>query len=144
MGPLPRLAKQVSRPPVDDIPAVVEVMTHHFRHGEDQRLLPDQRDVDNREVHLQRRVPVQLVDHDVFAYVPLALDDQPHRILPVGLVADVAYLAQPAVLDARGDPLRDSILDNPIGDLVDDDTNPAASHLLGVQFRPNHQRAAAL
>ena len=52
---------------------------------------------------LQRRELVELVEHDVRVGVALQLDDDPHRLLQIALVADVGDALDAVFVDQLGD-----------------------------------------
>ncbi len=141
--PLPRLAQQVPRSTRDHLAPVEEVLLHHLLHRKRLRLLPHEGNIYNGIIALQRRMTIQLVDHDRLGDVPLALHHQTNRVLPVRFVADVADLVQPPVLDATRHPLRNRVLQNPERNLIHHDPKPASTHLFRVQLRPHHQRPSA-
>ena len=100
----PPLAQLVLRAPHDHVALVVDVVLDDRQQAERARHAVDQRDHVHAERRLQRRVLVELVEHDLRDRVALQLDDEPDARL-VGLVAQVGDLLEPAVLDLLGDLL---------------------------------------
>ncbi len=117
--PLPGLGQQELRAAADDRHPVPEELLEHLLERQHPRLAVDQRQEDDRERVLQRRELVELVEHDVRIGVALQLDDQPHRLLQVALVAHAGDARDPALVDQRGDPLLDAVAGLLVGDLVD-------------------------
>jgi elongation factor P--beta-lysine ligase len=59
------------------------------------RLAVDQRQEDDRKRILQRRVLVELVEHHLGIGVAFDVDDQPHRLLQIALVANARDALDP-------------------------------------------------
>ena len=93
-------------------------LLQHLLERQHARLAVDQRQQDDRERVLQRRELVELVEHDVRVGVLLQVDDDPHRLFEIALVADAG--------DAR-----DAAFVDDVGDLLDD---PVARLLVGISL----------
>ncbi len=68
---------------------VVEVHLEQLAESERLRTAADQGDVVDREVLLERREPVELLEHRIGAEAGLDADHQPQPVLAVGEVGDV-------------------------------------------------------
>ena len=84
-------AQLVLRAANDDLALVIDVVPEHLAQRQRARDVVDQRDHVHAERRLQRRVLVELVEHDLRDRVALELDHDPHAAT-VGLVAQVADL----------------------------------------------------
>ena len=81
-----------------DLALVVDVVAEHLAQRQRARHVVDQRDHVDAERRLQRRVLVELVEHDLRDRVALELDHDPHAAA-VGLVAQVGDLGDLLLLD---------------------------------------------
>ena len=93
--------QQELRAAADDRHAVPQELLQHLLERQRPRLAVDQREQDDRERVLQRRELVELVEHDVRVGVPLQVDDDPHRLLQIALVADAGDALDLAFVDQR-------------------------------------------
>ena len=90
--------------PGDDLLLVEDVVADHLAQVERARHAVRERDHVDAERLLQRRVLVELVEHDLRDRVALQLDHEPHAGA-VGLVAQVADLGDLLVVHELGDLL---------------------------------------
>ena len=130
----------------DHLALVVDVVADHRQQAERARHAVDERDHVHAEGGLQRRVLVEVVEHDLRDRVALELDDQPDAGL-VGLVAQVGDLLDPAVLHHLGDLLDQAravvapvALGHLVGHLGDDDRLLALAQRLDVRARRGRPR----
>ena len=107
------------------------------------RLAVDQRQEDDRKRVLQRRELVELVEHDLGIGVALQLEDQPHRLLQVALVAHRRNALDPVFVHQRRDPLFHAVARLLVRNLVDDDPVPSFAAFFDVRPGPQRDRAAA-
>ena len=96
------------------------------------RLAVDQGQEDDREGVLQPRELVELVEHDFRVGVALQLQDQPHGLLQIALVADGGDAGDPPFVDQRGDPLFDAVAGLLVGNFVDHDAIAVLAVLFDV------------
>jgi hypothetical protein len=109
-----------------------------------QRLGPAAADREHvgREARLGRRVPPQLVEHDLGSGVALQIDDDPDA-LAVRFVANVGDALDPLVLGGFGDLLDQAVLADLVGDGGEDDRAAVAAALLQLVAGAHQDRAAA-
>jgi hypothetical protein len=137
VGPLLGLAEQVGRAPADHLVAVVDVEPDELPEPQRPRLAVHQRDVDDAEGLLQRGVLVELVLDDRRVGALLELDDDPRAGVPPRLVADIADVLEPLVLDRVDDLLDQRVLHEAVGDAVDDELLAPVLEFLGVHLAPD-------
>ena len=95
-----------------------------------------------REARLRRRVPPQLVEHDVGRRIALQVDDDPHAFA-VQFVADVGDAFDPLVLGGFGDLLDEAVLADLVRDFGEHDRAAIAAAFLDVVARAQDDRSAA-
>ena len=137
----PGLLEEVLCPAAEHRRAVPQKLLEHVAEGEDPRLAVDERQKNQRERGLERRVLVELVEHDVGVGVAFELEDEPHRLLQVALVADRGDALDTVIIDEVGDLLLDRVAGLLIGNLGDDDAVAVLAELLDVGPRPQRDRA---
>ena len=133
------LAQLVLRAPDDDLALVPDVRVDDPGQRQRARDAVDERDGVHAERRLQRRVLVELVQHDLGDHVALELDHEADA-RAVGLVAQVGDLADLPVLDDLGDLLDQTAavaapvtLRDLVGHLGDDDRLLALAQRLDVR-----------
>ena len=141
--PPPRAGQQELRPPADHRHAVPHELLQHLLERERPRLAVHQRQQDDRERILQRRELVELIQHDVRIGVLLEIDDDPHRLFEVALVAHAGDARDAAFVGDVGDLLDDRVARLLIRNVVDDDAVAVALALLDRRLRADDDRAAA-
>ena len=98
---------------------------------------------DDAEARLQRRVLVEVVEHDLRHFAALQLDDDPHAVA-VGLVAQIGDAFDGLLAHQIGDALDQLRLVDLIRNLGDDDRLPIALLVrLDRRSRAHQDRAAA-
>ena len=141
MRPVARLAQQELRAPRDDVLAEHDEGAQHVRQRHLLRLAAVQRHHVGSERGLQRREPVELVQHHVGHGVALQLDH--HAVaLAVALVADVGDALDPLVADELGHLLDHRGLVDLIRDLGDHQRLAVAADRLRRHPAAHHDRAA--
>ena len=129
----------------DDLALMADVVADDLLEREEPRHVLDQRDHVHAERRLQRRVLVELVEHDLRVRVALELDHQPHAVA-VRVVLDVGDLGQLLLVDEIDDLADDAavaaLLDHE-RQLGDDDRLAIAADLLDVGGRLHAHAAAA-
>ena len=130
------------RAPAQHRGAVAQKLLQEILEGEHPRLAVHQRQEDQRKRRLQRGELIELVEDNLGIGIPLQLEDQPHRLLQIALVAD-----RRNALDAiLGDQLRNLLLDGIprllVGDLGNDDPVSVFAELLHQSPGPQRDRAA--
>src|SRR5581483_9377693 len=126
----------------DDAAPVVDVVLQDLLHGEDPRLLVDEREHVEVERRLHGGVLEEVVQHAIRRVVALHLDDDAHA-LAVALVAYVADAREALVLHEIGDLLDERRLVHGVRELGDDDGLAIPAQLLGVRLRAHDDAAAA-
>ncbi len=131
--------------PGDDFLLVVDVVPQQGLEPERARRAADQADDVGAERRLQRRVLVELREHDLGQLAALQLDPDPHAVA-VGLVGDVADAGDDLLVHELGD-LREHAVVAALAHLVrqlrDDDRVVAALLRLDVRDGPHADAAAA-
>src|SRR5262249_49416272 len=128
-----RLPEQVFRPPPDHLDPVLQELLHHLLELEHPRPALDQGQEDNAHRLLERRVLVELVEHQVRVDVFFQVDDDPDRLAPwrgpfVGALVDAL---DPFVLAQLADLLRQPVPRLLEWDLLDDDLGPLSLYDVG-------------
>ena len=106
--------------PAYDVAAELDESLDQFEDGQHARAAVDDRQHDDAERGLQRRVLVEVVEHDVRHFAALELDHDAHA-LPVGLVADVGDALERLLAHQVGDAFDQLRLVHLVGNLGDDD-----------------------
>jgi hypothetical protein len=119
------LAQPVCRAPHDDVDLVLDPVPDEGIQRQGARHLVDEREHVGAEGRLQLGVLVEVVEHDLGDGVTLEHDDQALAGAPGGLVADVGDAGQAPVPDQLGDLLREHVGVDLIGQLGDDQADPA-------------------
>ncbi len=132
VGPLPRLAELILRPPPDHVHAVVDEQAEKVLQR--QRLGPavDQGQHDHAEGVLERRELEELVENDVRVLAPLDGHDDPDRLLAVAVVVDAHHAGHAPRIDQLGQLLEQRLLGELVGDLGEDDLRAAVLQLLDL------------
>jgi hypothetical protein len=120
-------------------------VTEHVAQGQRPRDAVDERDRVVAERGLERRVLVELVEHDLRDCLALQVDLDPHPGL-VRQVLDVGDLGDRLLVDEIGDLLDHAdvpALLHPERQFVDDDCRLAAAQLLDVRAGAHDDPAAA-
>ncbi len=143
VGPLPRLAELVLRPPADHVDPVLDEQPEQVLQRQRPGPAVDQGQHDHAEAVLQRRVLEELVDDDVGVLALLDGDDDPHRLVAVAEVVDVGHAGDPAAVDQLGELLEQDFLGELVGDLGEGDVGAAVLELLDVVLGPEDHPAAA-
>ena len=114
----------------DDLDAVVEVDLQQLLEPERLRLALDERDVVDAERVLERRQPVELLEHRLRVEAGLDADDESQAVVAVGQVGDVGdageLLGLHRVLDLLDHPLGA----DQVGQLGDDEARAARAERL--------------
>ena len=137
------LREQVLRAAANDRRAMPEKLFKQLFERQHPRLAVDERQKDQRERRLQRRVLVELVEDHVRIRVPLELKHQPHRLFEVALVADRRNPLDPIIADELGDLLLNRIAGLLVGNLRDHDAVAVFAKLLNVGTGSQRDCAAA-
>ena len=119
--------------PAHDLAAEVDEALHQLEQGQHLRPAADDREHDDAEAQLQRRVLVEVVQHHLRHLAALQLDDDPHAVA-IGLVAQVGNPLDRLFAHEVGDPLDQLRLVDLIGNLGDDDGRTVAL-LVGLDRR---------
>ena len=135
--------QQELRPPANDDEAMPHELLQHLLQRERARFAVDQREQDDRERILQRREFVELVEDDVRIGVLLQVDDDPHRLFEIALVAHAGDARDAAFVGDVGDLLDDGVARLLIRNVVDDDPVAVALALFDRGLRADDDRAAA-
>ena len=139
------LAQLVLQPAGDDLALEVEVVAEQVAQRERPRHAVDERDRVVAPGRLQRRVLVELVQDDLRDRLALQVDLDAHAGL-VGEVLDVGDLRDHLLVDEIGDLLdhaRVAALLHPVGQLAHDDRGLAAAQFLDVSAGPHDDSTAA-
>ena len=142
MGAVARMAQLVLGAPRQDLGAEADEGLEQLLEAHQPRAAAVERQRIDAEVGLQRRVAIELVQHDVGHGVALQLDHQAHAVA-VALVAHLGDALDLLVAHHLGDALVQARLVLLVGDLGDDDRFAAAAALLDPRLGPHDQRAAA-
>ena len=128
----------------DDLAAVPQERFEHLLEAEQLRLAVDERDHVDAEHGLERRLRVEVVEHDFGDFAALQLDDDAHAVL-VGLVAQLGDAVDLLVAHQLGDALEQARLVHLVRQLGDDDRLAAADlvDVFEVRARADRQAAAA-
>ena len=137
------LREQMLRAAADHRGAVPEELVEHALERQDPRLAVDERQEDERERRLERRELVELIEHDVGVGIALELEDQPHRLLEITLVADRRDALDAVFIHELGDLLLDRIAGLLIRNLRDHDPAAVLAELLDMCPGPQRDRAPA-
>ncbi len=127
----------------DDADAVVEVDLQQLAQAQGLRAARDEGDVVDREALLQRRVPVELLEHGVRAEPGLDADDEAEAVLPVGEVGHVGDAVQLLRVDAVLDLLDHTLRADPVGELGHDEAALARGDRLDAHLGAHPEAAAA-
>ena len=133
MAALARLAQVVHRATGDDFAAMPQEGVEQFTQTQEARLAIDQADHVDTEHGLERRVLVEIVEHDVRHFIALQLNDDAQPIL-IGLVAQTVRTDAIDDLLAHeiGDALKQACLVDLIREFGDDDLLAATLEFLDV------------
>ena len=142
MGALAGLEQLELRAAGDHFLAEADERFDEVAQGQRFRAAAADREHVRREAGLRRRVPPQLVEHDLGRGVALQVDDDPNAHA-VGFVADVGDALDALVLGRFGDLLDQAGLADLVGDFGKHDRAPVAAAFLDVVARAHHDRAAA-
>ncbi len=130
-------------PPPDDLAPELDEALDELEQAQDLRPAADDRQHDDAEARLQRRVLVEVVEDDLRHFPALELDDDPHA-LAVRLVAQVGDAFDGLLADQIRDALDQLGLVDLIRNLGEDDRRPVALLVrLGRRAGAHHDRAAA-
>ena len=140
---LPGPVEQELRAAANDRDAVADELFQQLLERQRPRLAVDQRQEDQREGVLQRRELVELVEHDLGVGVALDLQDQPHRLFQIALVADRRDAFDLVVVDQIGDAFFDAVAGLLVGNFVDDDPLAVLAEVLDPAARADDDVAAA-
>ena len=119
-------------PATDNLAPEVDEDLDEFENIEDLRAATNDGQHDDAEARLQRRVLVEIVQHDVRQFAALQLDDDAHAIA-VGLVAKVGNALDHLLANQVRDALDQLGLVDLVRDLREDDRRPVAL-LAGLDF----------
>jgi hypothetical protein len=138
-----RLAEFELRAAAHDVAPELDEALDQFEQRQHARPAVDDRQHDDAERGLQRRVLVQVVQHDVGQFAALQLDHDPHA-LTVGLVADVRDALERLLAHQIGNALDQLGLVDLVRDLGDDDCLAIAATAERLDFaaRAHDDRAA--
>ena len=139
-------AQLVLRAAHDDLALVLDVVLDDVAQVQRARHVLDERDHVHAERRLQRRVLVELVEHDLGDLVALERDDDPHAAALGRVVLEVGDPADLLLVDELGDLLDEAVvaaLLHRVGQLGDDDRLAPAGELLGVRLAAHAHAAAA-
>ena len=109
----------------DDFAAELDEALDQLEQVQHLRPAADDREHDDAEARLQRRVLVEVVEHDLGHFAALQLDDDAHAVA-VGFVAQVGDAFDRLLAHQVGDPLDQLRLVDLIRNLGDDDRDPVA------------------
>src|SRR5262249_24722917 len=143
MGAIARLAEQIFGAPRDHLFAESEEGGEQVLEVHHLRTAAVERDDVGAESRLQRRVPVELVEHDIRHGIALELDHEPIA-LAVRLVAQRGDTVDLFIAPYLPDPFDHRRLVHLIGNLADDDRLALAAQRLDLDFAAHDDRAAAL
>ena len=138
MGAVAGVVELVAGPPRDHLGAEADERLQQLLEAHQPGAAAIQRQGIDAERRLQRRVTVELVQHDIGHRVALQLDHQPHAVL-VALVADFRDALDSLVAHHFGDALVQAGLVLLVGDLGDDDHLASAAPLLDLGACPHGQ-----
>ncbi len=131
-------------PSPHDLAAELDEVLDYLEQRQHLRASADDREQRDAVAHLELRVLVEVVEHDVGQLTALELDDNPHAFA-ARLVAQVGDPVDPLVPDQLGDVLDERLLVHLIRDLGDDNRDPiAALLLLERRLAADDDAAAAL
>ena len=145
MGTLARLAQVENRAPCDHLATVADERLQHVLEGHQLGLAVLQGDHVDAEHGLQRRLRIEVVEHDVGQLTALELNDNAHAVL-VGLIPQAigGDALQQLLAHQVGDALNEARLVHLIGQLGDDNgLSPALFHVLEVRTAPDRQSPTA-
>ncbi len=142
MRALARLAQQEDGAAGDDLLAERDEGGDDLAQRQQLRPAAVQRQHVDAEAGLQRRVAVELVEHDIGRGVALQLDDHAHAVA-VALVAQIGDALDQLLAHAFGDALDHARLVDLIRHLGDDDRLALLAALLEMRLAAHHDRAAA-
>ena len=111
--------------PADHFAPELDEAFDELQQVEHLRASADDREHDDAEARLQRRVLVEVVEHDLGHFAALQLDDDAHAVA-VGFVAQIGNALDRLLAHQVGDPLDQVLLVDLIRDLGDDDRDPVA------------------
>jgi len=120
VGPRLRLAQLELRAAADDLPPELDEVLDDLEDVEHLRPAAGDRQHDDAERRLQRRVLVEVVQDDVGHLAALQFDDDPHAV-PIGFVTEIADPLDRLLTRELGDLLDQPRLVDLVGDLRDDD-----------------------
>ena len=140
MVELEEVLEQEFGAPPDDFLAERNESIEQIQQIHHRRAAAGERHHIGREARLQRRVAIELVQHDVGHRLALQLDHQAHAVA-VALVTDLGDTLDLLVAYHLGDTLVQARLVLLIGDFRDDDRFAAAAALLYAGSRPHDDRA---
>jgi hypothetical protein len=109
--------------PADHFAPELDEGFDEFQQVEHLRAAADDRQHDDAEARLQRRVLVEVVEHDLGHFAALQLDDDAHAVA-VGFIPQVGNALDDLVAHQVGDPLDQVLLVDLIRDLGDDQRDP--------------------
>ena len=141
---IPRLglAQLEFGPPADDLAPELDEALDELEQGQHLRPPADDREHDDAEARLQRRVLVEVVENHLRHFAALQLDDDAHAFA-IGFVAKVGDALDHFLAHQIGDALDQRLLVDLIRNLGDDDRDPVAL-LVGLDRRPRaHLNRAA-
>src|SRR5262245_9324530 len=143
VGAITRFAEQILGAAGDHLLAEGDEGGEQVVQIHDLRAAALERDHVGAEGGLQRRVAVELIEHDVSHGVALELDDDAIA-LAVGLVAQRGQAVDLLVAPQLADALDHRRLVHLVGNLADDDRLAFAAQRLDLHFAAHHDGAAAL
>src|SRR5262249_55820270 len=123
----------VPGPTRDDLAAEPDELLKHLLQVHDLRSATDQRQHDDAESGLHRRVLVELVDDDLRDVAAAQLEHDPDAFA-ARLVPALGNAIDLPVADQLADLLDERRLVHLVGQFGDDDGLPAAAHFLDVRF----------
>ena len=126
--PLPRLAQLERRPPANHVASKVEDVSDDLQKWKHSRPVVDDREHVDAEARLERRVLVEVVEHDLTDFATLEIDDDAHSAT-VGLVAHLRDAFDAPVAHQLADFLEKPGLVDLIGDLSHHDRLAVLRHV---------------
>ena len=142
MRALARLAQKIDRAPRDHLLAEIDEGRDDVAQAHQQRPAAVERQHVDAEARLQRRVAIELVQHDIGHRVALQLDDDAHAVA-IAFVAQIGDALDGLVLHQLGDALDHARLVHLIRNLGDDDRLAILADLLDLGLAAHDDRAAA-
>ena len=142
MSALLGLLQFEARPALDNFLLMLNVVEEHLLQGKHAGHTVDERQHDHAKTHLQLRVLVQLVQHDLGQRILLQVNYDVDA-MTVRSVVNVGNLGQLLVAHELTELLEQALAVHLVGNLADHDRRLAVLAILNRALRTNGERAAA-